>query len=273
MSKASSLSDTSKNVNGIANQVGSNQPVSQRIGYAAPPVVIQRYKKPSGKKVTENDDYFVRNNSTNLLYVKQGATAPASASLIVATGSTANHASDTYDEYQFDPGKNFVNDCLGFAENVARDTDTDSVRPEFRAVNDRPMGTDRLFGQTDSQNTDIANGSWAEDENTDPAIGEAYAITRSVDPIDGETPYHVAAVIAKDGTDNVTIEADASDIGRTEPVFDIYGTVPPGKRTKSKKNSLTFYETYEGGYTSERGPKKKRKLHAPSAGKLRLRTD
>lgn len=273
MSKASSFSNTPKNVNGIANQSESKQPSSQRIGFSAPPVVVQRYKTQSGKKITDNDNYFVDQSTTNLLYAEQSATAPASGSLIVTTGNTVNYASATYDEYEFDTGKIFVNDCLGFAENVARDTDTDSNRAEFRAVNDKPTGTDRLFGQSDSQNTSIANGSWAEDEDTDPGIGEAYAITRTVDPVNGETPYHVAAVIAKDGTDNVTIEADASDIGRTVPVFDMYGTVPPGSRATSKKNSLTFYETYKDGYTSKRGKKTKKTKHAPSAGTLRLRTD
>ncbi len=240
------------------------------IGFSAP---IQRYKTDGTKKVSVNKDYFVDSAASAVLSVRSGATPPSPAGLIIANGNQVQYKNSAYDEYHFDPTKNFVNDCLGFAENVARGTDVDSNRGEFRAVGDRPNGTDRLFGQSDRNNTDIANGSWAQDEFTDPGIGEAYGITRSVEPVRGETPYHVAAVVAKDGSDNVTIEADASDVGRAVPIFDMYGTVPPGKRKGAQKNSLTFYETYEGTYESYRGARKKRKRYAPSSGVLRLRND
>ncbi|MEM8934263.1 MAG: hypothetical protein AAGE94_23930, partial [Acidobacteriota bacterium] len=116
---------------------------------------------------------------------------------------------------------------------------------------------DRLFGQSDAQNQNIATGSWAAGQGTNPNVGEAYGITRTRLPNLGETPYHIAAVVAKDGVDNVTLEADAGNQGQAAPIFDIYDTTPAA--TRINPLSLTFEETYQGTY----GP--------PATGTLRQR--
>jgi hypothetical protein len=221
---------------------------------------VQRYTTAGTQKLSQNSHYIVDSASDTILYVRTGATAPQPAALIVANGTTTAIGGVNYAQYHYNPANAFVNDCLSFSENLARGTDANSGRAEFRAVGDNPHGTDRLFGHSDAQNVSIAGGSWTQDEATDPAIGEAYAIARNALPAGGETPYHVALVVAKDGTDNVTLEADASVV-RAAPIFDMYGTA-----------ANTFHEAYEVTYTSARGNRKKRKRIAPSTGVLRLRT-
>lgn len=234
--------------------------------------VAQRYAEAGSDKTSQNELYVVDSTTETILYVKDGAPPPRPTALIVANGSQTQIDGEDYDQYHYDPSRNFTNDCLAFAENLARGTDVDSTRHgEFRAVGDRPGGADRLFGVTDAQNVDIAQGGWVENEAANPAIGEAYATARPVMPIGGETPYHIATVIAKDGSDNVTLEADASDPQRVLPIFDMYDTVPP--HTRTDPDSLTFHETYEDTYTSERGKGTKRVDYEPATGVLRARDD
>ncbi len=243
--------------------------------------VIQRYTKIGPQRFSHNESYISDETTgqDHLLLVEQHAAVPEPHSLIVQTTNHPHINGKTYDEYQYNPTSNFTNDCLAFAENLARDTDVNSARGELRALDDRPGGTDRIFGHNDAQNVDIATPgqSWAKNEATNPGIKEAYAIARTEMPIDGETPYHIALVIAKDPSDNITLEADASDATRTAPIFDMYDTTPPGTRTDP--NSKTFHERYEAIYVSTRtkkgkGKKKKAKTtHNPSTGTLVKRTD
>ncbi len=127
------------------------------------------------------------------------------------------------------------------------------------------------------QNTDIAQRGWAVNELADPAVGEAYGVARTVEPITGETAFHIAAVVAKDGTDNITLEAEAST-ARPEPIFDMYGTIPSSLRPQGDQ-SLTFHKTYQDVYTSRRlqqVPNRRRRHwvdHEHSTGVLRPRTD
>jgi hypothetical protein len=210
---------------------------------------IQLYTDAGGEKRTENDKYVVYHSDDDdqsKLYISQGAAPPLPANLIVATGQNKNIAGFNYAEYHYDPTRNFTNDCLTLAENLIRGVDQDSDRAELRATGDRPNGTDRLFGHTDKQNLSIATGTWNTGEATNPNIGEAYGITRTRQPNVGETPYHIAAVVAKDGVDNVTLEADAGNEGQDAPVFDIYDTTPAA--TRINPISLTFEETYAQTY-------------------------
>ena len=210
---------------------------------------IQLYTDAGGEKRTNNDLYVVYHgqaDNPSMLYVSPGSPVPQPNNLIIATGQNRNIAGFNYGEYHYDPNRNFTNDCLTFAENLIRGVDQDSNRAELRATGDRPQGTDRLFGQTDQQNQSIATGPWVTGQGANPNIGEAYGITRTRLPNQGETPYHVAAVVAQDGVDNVTLEADAGNMGQNAPVFDIYDTTPANAR--GNPLSLTFEETYSNDY-------------------------
>lgn len=219
---------------------------------------VQRYTEAGGEKRTDNDKYVVYDDSDTNLYVGMGGAAPQPNNLIVATGRQRNVAGFQYAEYRYDTNRNFTNDCLTLAENLTRGTDVDSGRAELRATGDNPRGAERLFGQTDQQNRTIANGAWPLGQGANPNVGQAYAITRTRLPQVRETPYHAAAVVAKDGVDNVTLEADAG-AQHAAPVFDIYDTTPAATRVNPM--SMTFEERYQGTY----GP--------PATGVLTRRTD
>jgi len=208
---------------------------------------VQLYTDAGGQKRTENDKYVINygdepGDDQSKLSVYPNSPAPHPINLIIATGQTKDIGGVLYTEYYYDPNRNFRNDCLSFAENLIRGVDQDSNRAELRATGDRTNGTDRLFGQSDQQNLSIASGTWATGEGASPNIGEAYGITRTRLPNVGETPYHIAAVVAQDGVDKVTLEADAGNIGQQSPIFDIYDTTPAATRVNPL--SLTFEETY-----------------------------
>lgn len=261
-----------KNVTGLPDKLkaGNTFPLSPSSSPNAVQLtaVVQRYTHVGTRKTSQASDYITDSAHDDLLYVEPHAAPPQPTNLIVATGNNTAFNGVNYTQYHYNPARNFVNDCLSFAENIARGTDVDSRRAEFRAEGDRPGGTDRLFGQSDSQNTDIAQGSAVRDEQADPDIGSAYAIVRSVLPAVGETPYHIATVVAKDDPDNVTLEADASDQGRLRPLFDMYTTLPTPPR-RGRRRTLSFHDTYEPSYKSKRG----RTTSAPSTVVLNARDD
>ena len=245
---------------------------------------IQLYTSAAGKKISANTNYYVKDTNDKEVFVRAGATIGDRGGQIVATGATEAYSGATYTAYHYyaDDTGGFVNDCLGLAELLADSTKVASGRAEFRAPGSGGGGG-KLFGHTYSQNTEIAkDNNWYTDEATDPAIGEAYAIAPTVVPGEtgkSEAPYHVAAVVAKDGADNITLEADAGS-PRTRPLFDMYDTQPSGTRLDT--HSKTFHEVYASGFTYKRektyGPimkngKRRMESHAPSTGVLRSRTD
>lgn len=197
------------------------------------------------------------------------------------------YKSKTYTAYHYyaDDSNGFVNDCLGLSELLVKSTKKSSTRAELLAPG-TGKGSGYLFGNTYKKNNEIAlDSNWYENEATNPNIGEAYAIIPTVMPgksIDGsdEYPYHAAAVIAKDGTDNITLEAFAGS-GQSRPDFHMYDTQPYSSR--SNKRSKTFHEVYMDALTYERienpsGGGRKRKApvireFTPTTGVLRARTD
>ncbi|MES2555801.1 MAG: DUF4157 domain-containing protein [Bacteroidota bacterium] len=221
--------------------------------------VVQAYRIEHNRKVSENAAYRIDQVNTHQLQVAAGAPGPHPAHLFRVVGATK----DGYTIYELKPVPPFQNDCLGFAEFLK--TGKYEKKPAFRAKEERDKGVDRLFGQSDSQNLKIAedaSGSkkkrkseFSQGSSAIPDIGEAYAIVRREIEVD-ECPYHIAQVVARDGIDNVTCEADAGDAARATPVFDMY-PVPKKKKTGGsvlipvpKKEGETFHDTYKDDYTT-----------------------
>jgi hypothetical protein len=265
---------------GLAREAGvteENTPIAQR-------QPAQLYTSAGGKKISAKANYYVKDADNEKLFVKSGATLGDRGGQIVATGATETYNSATYSAYHYyaDDSGGFVNDCLDLAEKLALSAKVATGRAELRAPGSG--GADgKLFGQSYKQNTNIAqNPTWSKDEEANPAIGEAYAIAPTVVPGEGsvdEAPYHVAAVVAKDTPDNITLEADAG-AARSRPLFDIYDTQPSATRVDT--DSKTFHEVYASGFTYSRladapGKGKKRKKvptpYGPSTGVLTPRTD
>lgn len=209
---------------------------------------VQGYTTQGTHKLTEHASMYCVSTTTDQLFVHPNAAPPQPAGKFQA-GQSFQIGQVQYVEYTYTGA--WLNDCLELAEIIIQDLPGRSDRPELRAQGDRPNGTDRLFGHTDAQNRSIAGGTFAQDAAADPGVGQAYATGRTVQPLNGQCPYHIAAVIAMEGGDRVTAEADASDPNRNSPVFDIYDTTPVGQRTQG---SLSFHEVYVNPYTTGHSP-------------------
>ena len=91
----------------------------------------------------------------------------------------------------------------------------------------------KKFGTSDKDNSQIVRYTRTysikktplHNLEVNPKIGDAYSMVPYDIPLDkGVCPYHAASVIFKDGTTNITIEADAG-IKTNKPIFDMYSTV------------------------------------------------
>ena len=115
-----------------------------------------------------------------------------------------------------------INDCLQFAESLAIGV----VGYDAEACIFKEKSSQLEFGDSDEVNIQIAKKLGSPlNENANPNIGEAYAIVRKK-IVNNKAPFHIAFVLFKDGSTNITLEADAGQELET-PVFDMYSTVDP----------------------------------------------
>ena len=115
------------------------------------------------------------------------------------------------------------NDCLQFAESLT----LGEIGYKGTRCILKEKGSSLLFGYSDARNIDIAlRRGEILNEKANPNIGESYAIVRHA-VIEGKAPYHIAYVMFKDGSTNITLEADAGDPTIQHPVFDMYSTNTP----------------------------------------------
>jgi len=228
--------------------------------------IIQAYSTDvSGRKVSEHNQYRIDPRATDELQVAPGAPGPEPA----ARFRHARTLADGYRVYVLKGGqRSYKNECLDFAEYLSRGKyDT---APEFRAKGDGGGSKkDRLFGHSTNQNLDISSearhpggkrkSSFSQGNNANPGVGEAYAIVRAEEE-DDECPFHIAFVVAQDGADNITCEADASDRRRKKPVFDMYATPKPVNvggiiaMTVAPGNE-TFHDTFKSIYETSKKSK------------------
>lgn len=210
---------------------------------------IQRVRAGRTYKTSENENYRTQIKDANYLGVKPGAAAPQPAALITATGNRTSG----YNEYRFNaPG--FVNDCLQFAQRLTNTLAGKHLNPHSRialsdgtvtniafAVPHPPVPGTFTSNQAARGTFDTGAGQFGQNAATNPAIGQSYAIIPQ-DPVPLGCVFHIAAVVAKDGTDNITCEADAGT-PRIEPVFDIYSTNVGSIFTFHAR----YHATYQGG--------------------------
>jgi hypothetical protein len=83
-------------------------------------------------------------------------------------------------------------------------------------------------------------------EAANPFPGEAYAIVRQGETEEGMSPYHAAAVIARDGNDTVTFETSAGtrDAKRRNGRASVFRQTIGG--------SASFHATMSGDYENSR---------------------
>jgi hypothetical protein len=210
-------------------------------------------------KISDNKIFLLKLPNPHSIYIKTTEITNISSQNPIffkyleplAQPKTRNKVNSITNEYsQFEINKDFhikgdKNDCLLFAEKVALgNPDYDDKSSVFKVESDKQK---RRFGQSDKQNSAIVTYTRTyhikkyptHNDEVNPDIGDAYAMVPHSIPIDtGVCPYHAATVIFKDGTTNITIEADAG-IKSNKPIFDMYSS------SDYTKNFFTAHkETY-----------------------------
>ena len=192
---------------------------------------IQLYTKDHQWKYSEGGLYAT--NDTEILYAAPNAPSPKPSEYFIQ----GNDGEDK--TYKFKKNVyGFINDCGEFASGlVTRDTNY--------FAGDQPTKNLLLDGSTNEildSNTQeyIAtsdNYTMATGYSVNPNIGEAYfSQTNEKYELENDTEgyeYHVASVVAKDGSDNITCEAN-SGYEYSAPHFDMYGTLSETEENKEQ---------------------------------------
>ena len=196
------------------------------------------YKSTDGKK------YRTQIDDANYVGVLSGATAPQPANWIQSTGTKVS----SYTAYKF-MGGSFVNDCYEFATKLAHEIAGKTFPtsgPSFMNVVCGGKTTAVQFAviskpkDTDTAAADGDYGVFALNKTANPTIGQAYTTVPKSGAKITSCNFHVATVVATDGNDRVTCEANAGDATRTEPVFDMYST--------DRTSRFTFHGQYATEY-------------------------
>ena len=181
--------------------------------------------------------------------------------------NTQKKWSDYY-MFQFRKITGDENDCLAFTEYILSGSfqeDTCILKPDGLKYNDSKTFKEETFkiekssptfqkelkgyfGNSDPHNVRLAmlakqQLSTTINQSLKAEGGQAIAIVfmdwyKKVRK--GQTPYHVVPVIARDGDMILTLEADAGDVRRTRPVFDLYSLDP--------KSGTTFWDAHKDNY-------------------------
>ena len=219
------------------------------------------------KKISENRKFIITEDES-IIYIKDEFVNEIQSSNkfifeIMTEQRKEKRNKELKDYTKFTNNLNFKktkNDCLILAESLIS---KNIYNPEYKKSKLRVFEKKRrLFGYTYKQNTEIAQDLNKEENKRDykkinPDIMEAYAIipVESTEDMD-VCPYHVSAVILKDGNTNITLEADSGCYKLKKPVFDMYYT---------NMEEKSFYERYKNMYTINE--------KEPVVGVLKLRED
>lgn len=200
-------------------------------------VPIQCYRQGTTYKTSTNGIYRTFITDDNMLDIKKGTgKPPLIGSYLEPNGSVSGFERYKFKAIPYDKTTgegNFVNDCGFFARFLM--TGNKNALKGAVLTHSKADPRQKLFGSITSTN--------ALNEMANPAIREAYFMGK--DPSFSSTcRHHVAAVVAKDGGDNITCEANAGE-ELDAPIFDMYGT---------EDQSQTFYEKQKGGFGDETHP-------------------
>lgn len=188
---------------------------------------IQCYTRRSPYKTSENRNFRTLIDDTNRLDKKAGVTTIID-DLLAETGTVGKYKSYKYNAILRGNARqgivrNFINDC-GFFSDFLMTRDVTALAEGYDSHTKTGAGTD---------------------EDADPLAGEAYFMQSNPEAnIDLSCVHHQATVIAQDGGDNITCEANAGVVLR-EPIFDMYGT---------EVHEQTFHRRFKDSYGDEDNP-------------------
>ncbi|MFD7337864.1 DUF4157 domain-containing protein [Streptomyces violascens] len=177
---------------------------------------MERTPELGNVRLTQNGLYLLTDEpDTDAFWVRRGAPVPR---YCRPTGQEGEIQGSYYVEYE--PTELFLADCGHTAEEIMHEKRLKQYQDASRFAN--PNG--RVFGMSEEDNIagaedfrDALVGLHGQYNPGDqmPVTGEAFAIIETAENADGTPgnvsgwPYHVAAVVATDGNDQITIEQTA----------------------------------------------------------------
>jgi hypothetical protein len=206
-------------------------------------MIIQKLTDNGISKISKNRLYRTENNNGNYVGVKPEAAKPVPSDWITSTGKKPYG----YPAYTFSHD-GFINDCGKFARILVQNVAGQPLDQLLYAQIDGKKSTVKFSIKSNTSwngftSGDLANNAgFIKNEKANPKIGEAYTTIPKSDFKGRTCSFHVAAVVAKD-VDNITCEADAGDVKRKEPIFDMYET--------DVNSNVTFHATYQDNYGKE----------------------
>ena len=219
---------------------------------------IQRMVIAEGKETSDNLKYIIDTSNRKQLKIKNGESAltdkhfDSKGTETIGTTSYNIFVSKPFmREYKgrhVDEKGHSVeiyekpNDCGMYANALATGKDTweSEMYPgeHLEGLRQAPVGYDPLSSKAEDS-----------EKHFDMEVGDMYRISWDDQLKRREFPkayFHAATVIAKDNTDYVTSEADASKDDMERPLFHMYG------------EQKTFYDTYRGDFTEGEGAEEKK---------------
>jgi hypothetical protein len=145
------------------------------------------------------------------IYVREGGEPPDTGQVSLKKDpETYTHNGVRYTRYTIS-GK-VVADCLHTAEELMHNA---KFNPNAGDVRSKVSRTNTVFGDTHEGNiaasreiATLEKGAHV-NHSASPEVGQAYAVVRQGEPGVGESPYHAATVVARDGKHTVTLETSA----------------------------------------------------------------
>ncbi|CAM4452234.1 hypothetical protein [Corallococcus exiguus] len=177
--------------------------------------------------------------------------------------TTYTQGKDTFERYQLPKG---VRDCAHHAEEVLHGAPLPTKHAGNRyALASKEKVTGEVFGYTNADNQGLSKAAKEKsprtvDHRADPRPGEAYGIIRQEEPGKGQSPFHFAPVVARDGTQTVTSEQTAgtkdATARNTYPTMDMYRVGNTGESFHSRyANKQGYGEDAVTVTTQKWGPK------------------
>jgi len=222
-------------LSGPAQDAATGARTQEIVGKGATSRIVQCYQSifVMGQQAKRSQHARYITFGTSEMLVQPGAAA------VERSYYTNRNAQNGYQIWK--PTMAVIGDCVAAAEELMHGQKLKYGAPDVSVYRD----TGEIFGDTDDANR--ARGKATDlGHSANPSPLTAYLITRQGYKTDEDRPqFHGAAIVAQDGTDNVTLEATAPTSGdisrdRVEPVYDMYGA--------GRLERQTFKTAYQAEY-------------------------
>jgi hypothetical protein len=194
------------------------------------------------KTFSADGKYGLGDVNSERIWVRDDATPPVAASHPGKLRVWNRSNNGKYLEFQ--SAEEYMADCCHTAEEIMVGEELEFGMEDQTEV----AGTNYVWGsdQPAKQALVVSYGRsnpGSVNNSANPRVGQAYAILRNGAAAEGESPFHVAAVVARDGSTTITMEVSASQFDAvdrdTQPEFYMYTT-----DANDNSGLQTFHETF-----------------------------